>query len=598
MAERTSERTATTPESTTDGSTTPLWKRGGGWVLESPEHIFTPEEFDDTTRTLAEITSDFLDREVMPLIDRMEHGERDLNVGLLRKLGELGPLAAEVPEAYGGLDLPKVVGTLINEVMAPTGGFAVTFGAHVGIGTLPVVYFGTEEQKHKYLPKLASGEMIAAYALTEPGSGSDALGARTRATLTEDGKHYILNGTKQFITNSGFADLFTIFAKIDGEHFTAFLVEPGFPGVSLGQEEEKMGIKSSSTRQVILQNAEVPVENLLGEIGKGHRIAFNVLNVGRYKLGAAGTGAAKFALQGSARYAKERKQFGKPIASFGLIQQKLARIAVLAYVTESAVYRTMGLIDEAIGEKGGVDAVLAGIQEYAVECSILKILGTETMDYAVDEGVQIHGGYGFISEYPIERLYRDSRVQRIFEGTNEINRLLIPNMLIRKAMRGELPLIEAAAGLKDELMEPSFDEPQGEWGSEEAQLAGLKKLALLIAGLATETFGVNVENEQEVLAVIGTILLNTFAAESGVLRAKQGGNPLAAQMARLYLIRIMADAQQYAVEALSHIAEGDDLRLYLSIARRLTRREPVDTITSERSLAAAILEKEGYPLDS
>lgn len=595
MAERTSERPATAPE--TDTTETPLWKRGGGWVLERPGHIFTPEEFDDTTRTLAEITRDFIDREVMPLIDRMEHGERELNVPLLRKLGELGPLAAEVPEAYGGLDLPKTVGTLINEVMAPTGGFAVTYGAHVGIGTLPVVYFGTEEQKRKYLPKLASGEMIAAYALTEPGSGSDALGARTRATLSEDGKRYILNGTKQFITNSGFADLFTIFAKIDGEHFTAFLVEPGFLGVSLGEEEEKMGIKSSSTRQVILQNAEVPVENVLGEIGKGHRIAFNVLNVGRYKLGAAGVGAAKFALADAAKYAKERKQFGKPIASFGLIQQKLARIAVLAYVTESAVYRTIGLIDEAIGEKRGTDAVLAGIQEYAVECSILKILGTETMDYAVDEGVQIHGGYGFIADYPIERLYRDSRVQRIFEGTNEINRLLIPNMLMRKAMRGELPLIEATASLKDELMEPSFDEPEGDWGSEEAYLAGLKRLALLIAGLATETFGVNVENEQEVLAAIGTILLDTFAAESGVLRAEQTGSEPAALMARLYLDEVLANAQRHAELALSHVAEGDDLRLYLSIARRLTRREPRDTIAAERSLVALILETERYPLD-
>jgi len=596
MAERTSDRPATTPG--TNGTETPLWKRGGGWVLERPEHIFTPEEFDDTTRALAEITRDFIDREVMPLIDRMEHGEHELNVPLLRKLGEIGPLAAEVPEAYGGLDLPKTVGTLINEVMAPTGGFAVTFGAHVGIGTLPVVYFGTEEQKRKYLPKLASGEMIAAYALTEPGSGSDALGARTRATLSEDGTHYILNGTKQFITNSGFADLFTIFAKVDGEHFTAFLVEPDFPGVSLGEEEEKMGIKSSSTRQVILQNAQVPVENVLGEIGKGHRIAFNVLNVGRYKLGAAGTGAAKFALSDAATYAKERKQFGKSIASFGLIQQKLARIAVLAYVTESAVYRTIGLIDEAIGDKGGTDAVLAGIQEYAVECSILKILGTETMDYAVDEGVQIHGGYGFIADYPIERLYRDSRVQRIFEGTNEINRLLIPNMLLRKAMRGELPLIEATANLKDELMEPSFDEPEGAWGREETQLAGLKKLALLIAGLATETFGINVEHEQEVLAAIGTILLDTFAAESGVFRAEQTGNEIAAQMARLHLDGVLARAQLHASEALSHISEGDDLRLYLSIARRLTRREPFDTIAAERALAAVILEKERYPLDA
>jgi len=574
---------------------TALWRRGGGWLLESPQEIYCPEDFDDTIKTLAEITRTFVERDVLPVLDRMDQGELELNVPLIQKLGELGPLGAEVPEEYGGLDLPKVVGAVITEEMAPTGGFAVTYGAHTGIGTLPLVYWGTEEQKQKYLPKLASGEWIAAYALSEPGSGSDALGARTRATLSPDGRHYLLNGTKQFISNSGFANLFTVFAKVDGEHFTAFLVERDFPGVSLGPEEKKMGIKASSTRQLILQNAQVPVENVLGEIGKGHRIAFNILNFGRYKLGAGGVGAAKHALALSATYAKERRQFGRPIASFGAIQQKLAEMATRTYVTESAVYRTVGLIDEAIAGKTGTDAILAGIQEYAVECSILKVLGTETMDYAVDEGVQIHGGYGFLQDYPIERAYRDSRVQRIFEGTNEINRLLIPEMLFRRALKGELPLTEAAARLQEELLEPDFDEPEGPWAREEAQVANLKKLALMIAGLAVQKFGTAIEEEQEVLLTIGDLLIDTYAAESGVVRARKTGVPLWGDMARLYLDAVLGKALLAATGVLPRVADGDDLTMCLSVARRLTRREPFDRIGVQREVAAAVLAAGGYP---
>lgn len=574
---------------------TALWRRGGGWLLESPQEIYCPEDFDDTIKTLAEITRTFVERDVLPVLDRMDQGELELNVPLIQKLGELGPLGAEVPEEYGGLDLPKVVGAVITEEMAPTGGFAVTYGAHTGIGTLPLVYWGTEEQKKKYLPKLASGEWIAAYALSEPGSGSDALGARTRATLSADGRHYLLNGTKQFISNSGFANLFTVFAKVDGEHFTAFLVERDFPGVSLGPEEKKMGIKASSTRQLILENAQVPVENVLGEIGKGHRIAFNILNFGRYKLGAGGVGAAKHALALSATYAKERRQFGRPIASFGAIQQKLAEMATRTYVTESAVYRTVGLIDEAIAGKTGTDAILAGIQEYAVECSILKVLGTETMDYAVDEGVQIHGGYGFLQDFPIERAYRDSRVQRIFEGTNEINRLLIPEMLFRRALKGELPLMEAAGRLQEELLEPDFDDPEGPWAREEAQVANLKKLALMIAGLAVQKFGTAIEEEQEVLLTIGDLLIDTYAAESGVARARKTGLPLWGDMARLYLDAVLGKALLAATGVLPRVAEGDDLSMYLSVARRLTRREPFDRIGVQREVAAAVLAAGGYP---
>ncbi|HUZ03070.1 MAG TPA: acyl-CoA dehydrogenase family protein [Thermomicrobiaceae bacterium] len=575
--------------------TTAMWKRGGGWLLEAPDAIYSPEDFDDTIKALAEITRTYVRREVMPLVERMEHGELDLNRGLLAKAGELGPLAAEVPEEYGGLDLSKVATAAIGEELAPTGGFAVTFGAHTGIGTLPLVYFGTEEQKRRYLPKLATGEWIAAYALTEPGSGSDALGARARATLSADGTHYVLNGTKQFITNSGFADLFTVFAKIDGEQFSAFLVERGFPGVDLGQEENKMGIKSSSTRQLILQNVQVPAENLLGEIGKGHRIAFNILNIGRYKLGAGGVGAGKDALALSAKYAKERKQFGRPIASFALIQQKLARIAVRTYATESATYRTLAVIDEAIAGKSGGAAILAGIQEYAAECSLLKVLGTETMSFAADEGVQIHGGYGFLQDFPIERAYRDARIQRIFEGTNEINRMQAPTMLLRKAMRGELPLMAAVTKLQSELLEPSFEEPEGEWGREELAVSNLKKLTLMLAGLAVQKFGTGIAEEQEVLAALGDLLIDVYAAESSVVRARKTGDEVQGLMARLWLDGALDRAQSRALSALPRLAEGDDLRMMLSVARRLTRREPWDTIAAERAVAAAVLAAEGYP---
>ncbi len=556
-------------------------QRGLGWLTDRPERIDIPEERSDEVREMAKLTRDFVTREVAPLIERMEHGELELNAVLMRKLGALGPLAVEVPEEYGGLDLPKAVGTAVVEELAPTGGFAVTYAAHTTIGTLPIVYFGTDDQKRRYLPKLASGEWVGAYALTEPGSGSDALNARTRATLSDDGTHYILTGTKQFITNSAFAGLFTVFAKVDGQHFTGFLVEPDFPGVSLGDEERKMGIKSSSTRQLILQDAKVPVENLLGEIGKGHRIALNVLNIARFKLGVAGIGGSKGALALSAHYASEREQFGRPIASFGMIRQKLAEMATRTYVAESAAYRLVGQIDSAIERKTGATAVLSGIQEYAAECAMLKVLGTETLDFCVDEGVQIHGGYGFLQDYPIERAYRDSRINRLFEGTNEINRLLAPSTLIRKAGKGEMSLSTPRR--------PST----GDSTLQQQQVGALKQLALMLTSMACERFGSAAEEEQEVLAAIGDILIETYAAESAIIRAEQTGNPLWHEMARDYLDGALDRAQMRAANVLPRVA--DDLSGSLAFTRSLTAHKPRDVIAAQRAIADAVLAAAGYP---
>ncbi|WP_293169526.1 acyl-CoA dehydrogenase family protein [Oceanithermus sp.] len=577
----------------------PLWKKGGGWLLEKPEQALSPEDFDETVRMIAETTRTFAEREVLPVLDEMEHDKEKMyehSVRLMRKAGEQGLLGPDVPEEYGGLDLPKVVTSVVAENIAVTGGFSVTFSAHTGIGTLPIVYFGTPEQKAKYLPKLASGEWISAYCLTEPGSGSDALAAKTTATLSEDGQHYVLNGTKQFITNAGFADVFIVFAKIDGEKFTGFIVEKGTPGLSLGPEEHKMGIRSSSTRQVILEDVKVPVENVLGEIGKGHKIAFNVLNIGRYKLGAAAVGAAKEVLKESARYALQRQQFNLPIAKFGAIKQKLARMAALIYAAESATYRTVGLIDDEI-EARGKDQIVDAIEEYAIEASIIKVLGSEVLDYAVDEGVQIHGGYGYIEEYMVERAYRDSRINRIFEGTNEINRLLIPGMLLRRALKGQLPLVEAAMKLQEELLEPSFgEEYENEWDREWAYVTGLKKLALMIAGIASQKFGEKIVKEQEVLMATADILIDAYTAESALLRTQKRGGELEAAMTRYYLARAQDKAAQLAQAVLPYLEEGDDLRVLMAAARRLTKHEPVNQVALERRIAGAVLEAEGYPI--
>jgi len=582
-------------------------KKGGGWLLEPTLSIFTPEDFDDTTRMIQDTVRSFVEKEYAPKAEAMEHGELEHNIPLLKKAGELGLLGVEVSEEHGGLDLPKTVSTVIAEGLAPTGGFSVSYGVQTSIGLLPLVYWGTKEQKDKYLAKLVSGDLIAAYCLTEPQSGSDAMGAKTRAELTEDGKYYVINGTKMWISNAGFAHLFTVFAKTK-EGLTAFLVERDTPGVRFGGEEKKMGIKASSTRQVFFEDVKVPVENVLGELGKGHKIAFNVLNVGRYKLGAGAIGGAKQALELSAKYAKERVAFGTPIANFGLIQQKLAEMASRIFAGESAVYRTMGMIDEALenldkangegpsapGHAGAraAEAVLAGIEEYAIEASIIKVLGSEILDYSVDEGVQIHGGYGYSAEYPIERAYRDSRINRIFEGTNEINRLLIPGMLLRRALKGELPLFEAAMRLQKELLEPSFDEPEDK---EMTQLENLKKLALAVLGLAAQKYTTKVEQEQEVLGIAADILIDLYAAESALLRARRLSDSVYADMAQLYAYQAIDRAQAGALSILPRLAEGDEMRLMASAARRLTKHDPVDLVEVRRRIAAKVLGADGYP---
>ncbi len=571
-----------------------LSTKGGGWLLERPESVYTPEDFDETTRMIQETVRQFVEKEYRPVAEAMEHGALEHNIPLLRKCGELGLLGVEVSEEYGGLDLPKTVSTVIAEALAGTGGFSVTYGVQTSIGLLPLVYWGTKEQKDKYLAKLVSGELIAAYCLTEPQSGSDAMGAKTRAELSPDGTHYVLNGTKMWISNAGFAHLFTVFAKTP-EGLTAFLVERDTPGLRFGGEEKKMGIKASSTRQVFLEDVKVPKENVLGELGKGHKIAFNVLNVGRYKLGAGAIGGAKGALALSAKYAKERVAFGQPIANFGLIQQKLAEMASRIFAGESAVYRTMGLIDQALAhldKANAAEAVLAGIEEYAVEASIIKVLGSEILDYVVDEGVQIHGGYGYSAEYEIERAYRDSRINRIFEGTNEINRLLIPGMLLRRASKGELPLFDAAMKLQKELLEPSFEEPEDK---ELAQLEGLKKLALAVMGLAALKYGKKVEEEQEVLAVAADILIDVYAAESALLRARRLSGQVYAEMAQLYLYQALDRAQSAALSILPRLVEGDDMRVLASAARRLTKHDPLDLVALRRRIAQVVLERDGYP---
>ncbi|QKL22994.1 acyl-CoA dehydrogenase family protein [Bacillus altitudinis] len=584
-------------------------KKGGSFLIDETnyEHIFTPEDFSDEHQMIGKTTEDYILQDVVPHIDQIENHEFEHSVRLLKKAGELGLLGADVPEEFGGLGLDKISSAIITEKFARAGSFSLSYGAHVGIGSLPIVLFGNQAQKEKYLPGLASGETIAAYALTEPGSGSDALGAKTTAVLNEAGTHYVLNGEKQWITNSAFADVFVVYAKIDGEHFSAFIVEKDFPGVKTGPEEKKMGIKGSSTRTLILEDAEVPKENLLGEAGRGHVIAFNILNIGRYKLAVGTIGASKRVIQLSAEYANQRKQFKTPISQFSLIGEKAANMSAKLYAMESAVYRTVGLFEQRMGllsdeEQKDGKQIAQSIAEYAIECSLCKVLGSETLDYIVDEGVQIHGGYGFMQEYEVERAYRDSRINRIFEGTNEINRLLVPGTFLKKAMKGELPLLQKAQTLQEELMMMMPEEPGDQpLDQEKYLLAHAKKIALMVAGMAAMKYGKALDKEQEILVNIADIVNELFAAESAVLRtekaiAASGAEKNAQKLAytQIFTQEAFLKIEAHAKESLIAMEEGDALRMSLSALRKLTRFTPMNVIAKKREVAKRIFEAEKY----
>lgn len=584
-------------------------KKGGSFLIDETnyEHIFTPEDFSDEHQMIGKTTEDYILQDVVPHIDQIENHEFEHSVRLLKKAGELGLLGADVPEEFGGLGLDKISSAIITEKFARAGSFSLSYGAHVGIGSLPIVLFGNQAQKEKYLPGLASGETIAAYALTEPGSGSDALGAKTTAVLNEAGTHYVLNGEKQWITNSAFADVFVVYAKIDGEHFSAFIVEKDFPGVKTGPEEKKMGIKGSSTRTLILEDAEVPKENLLGEAGRGHVIAFNILNIGRYKLAVGTIGASKRVIQLSAEYANQRKQFKTPISQFSLIGEKAANMSAKLYAMESAVYRTVGLFEQRMGllsdeEQKDGKQIAQSIAEYAIECSLCKVLGSETLDYIVDEGVQIHGGYGFMQEYEVERAYRDSRINRIFEGTNEINRLLVPGTFLKKAMKGELPLLQKAQTLQEELMMMMPEEPGDQpLDQEKYLLAHAKKIALMVSGMAALKYGKALDKEQEILVNIADIVNELFAAESAVLRtekaiAASGAEKNAQKLAytQIFTQEAFLKIEAHAKESLIAMEEGDSLRMSLSALRKLTRFTPMNVIAKKREVAKRIFEAEKY----
>lgn len=584
--------------------------KGGAFLTEdlTREDIITPEGFTEEHHMISKTTEDFIAAEVVPKIDRLENQEFDLSVELMKKAGEIGLLGADVPEEYGGLGLDKTSSALITEQFGGAGGgFSITHGGHVGIGSLPIVFFGNAKQKANYLPKLATGELISAYALTEASSGSDALGAKTTAVLNEAGTHYILNGEKQFITNAAFADVFTVYAKVDGEHFSAFIVERDYPGVSTGPEEKKMGIKSSSTRTLILDNVEVPAENLLGEKGRGHKIAFNILNVGRYKLALGAVGAAKRALELTAGYVNERKQFQIPISTFSLTKEKLATMAANIYANESAVYRTVGLFEQRMGVlnddqlKDGRE-IAAAIAEYQIECSMNKYTATEMLDHVADEAVQLHGGYGFIKEYEVERIYRDSRINRIFEGTNEINRFLVPGTLLKKAMKGELPLLEKAKKLQEELVMKMPEEVGTEnLDQEKHLLSNGKKMVLFAAGTAVQKYMQKIENEQEILVHLADMIAGVYNMESAILRTEKAihrdreeKNKQKLLYTQVYVQeafnRMEADAKKIVVAT----EEGDTQRMMLSSLRKLTRHSPTNVIAKKREIAAGIIEKEKY----
>ena len=580
-------------------------RRGGAWLLDDvpPAESFTPERMTEEQRLIDQTTREFVVNEVAAQNDQLETKDWDLARRLLRRCGELGILGTDVPEEYGGIGLDKVSAAIIAGRLGQSGSFSTTFGAQTGLAILPIRLFGSADQKRRYLPKLVTGEWVGAYCLSEAGSGSDALGAKTRAVRRPDGS-FVLNGEKMWISNGGFADLYVVFAKVDGEHFTAFLVERGFEGVSSGAEEHKMGLAGSSTTPVILQDARVPAENLLGEIGKGHKVAFNVLNYGRFKLGAATVGGAQSAIGEAARYAAQRRQFGQPIASFGAIKHKLGEMTVRAYAIESMVFRTAGLIDGALEDHAAEDdgALLAALEEYAVESSILKVAGSEILNYVLDENIQIHGGNGYVKDYPAERHYRDSRVNRIFEGTNEINRLLIPGMLVRRAVRGQLPLIQAARALQDELLSPPplASGGDGHLAPEAGAVRMFKKTGLAVLGLAMQTYAEKLTDQQELLSFTADILIDAYAAESMVHRARQahdggaGTADLQADAARAFASDAAGRIDGAARSALAAMAEGDALRTHLAALRRLLKVPPVNTVAIRRRLADQTIERAGY----
>jgi butyryl-CoA dehydrogenase len=574
--------------------------QGGSFLIEErrPEDVFTPEDFTDEHRQIAKTAFDFTANEVLPMAAEIEAKNFAVTRGLLAKAGELGLMAADIPEAYGGMEMDKVTSALIAESTSQLASFSVAFSAHTGIGTLPIVWYGTPAQKEKYLPKLATGEWIGAYALSESSSASDAMNSRTRAVLSADGRHYVLNGEKMWITNSGFADLFTVFAKVDGEKFTAFLIERNTPGFTVGPEEHKLGIRGSSTCPLILADCRVPVENVLGEIGKGHHIAFNILNIGRFKLGAACVGGARVSLNHAIGYAKERKAFGKPIAEFGLIQEKLAESATGIYAGESLAYRTIGMIDAALAGADSAREIQKRIEEYAVECSILKVWGSEMLDMVVDHVVQIYAGYGYVEEYPAERAYRDSRINRIFEGTNEINRLIITGWLMKRAMTGQLALLPAIRKIMDEVMSgPSAPEDRdGPLAAEHQMLANARKLTLFAAGAASQRYMQALADQQEIMGALADCIAEVYALESCLLRAEKSQAPQAIAMTRYYAAKAFETVERSARKVIAAVAEGDMLRTQMAILRRLAKHDPVNTIALGRQIAAHIVAAGRYSL--
>src|SRR5262249_7009287 len=581
--------------------------KGGSFLLESPapQDVVTPAELSDDQKLIGQTAEEFVLKEVLPLAKDLENKKPGLMAELVRKGGELGLMGGGVPEEYGGAGLDKIATTVLTEKLSLYGGFAVTHGAHAGIGTLPIVYFGTEEQKKKYLPKLATGELIGAYCLSEPQAGSDAQNSLTRAELNPEGTHYVLNGQKMWITNGGFADLYIVFAKIDGDKFTAFIVERAFPGCKPGNEEHKMGIHGSSTTPVFLENCRIPKENLLHEIGRGHIVAFNILNAGRFTLGASCVGGAKYVLMTSSKYSKERKAFGKSIGDFGLMKEKLAEMAIQIFAVESMVYRSAGNIQAMVAAGTGDKTahLMKVLEEYAIESSIAKVYGSEMLDFVVDEAVQIFGGYGFHEEYPVCRAYRDSRINRIFEGTNEINRMLIVQMLMKRAMGGQLPLVPAAMKLADEILAgPSFEEtPEGVLADEARVVTNAKKIFLQAAGGAVQKFREKLADEQELVGALANIVMEIYAMESSLLRAQKPtgakgevSNAAMIAAARVLISDAMERVEHEAKRALAAVHQGDMLTTQIAVLKRFGKRGPVDTIALRRQIAAAVQSLDRY----